>query len=456
MRIQQVDNGCTGLHEILHLENSSFQEMHINSGGCGCIEAEVWLMKRTAEDAEGRGSAGKRAASEQAVRRDPGVPWMRHACKILVTDSFTSIILGSRGAVKDEIQEATGARLVFSNRGDHFPDTHFRVLGIYGDDASCILRAFEWVVPRLAELADEERQQPPPNGSDLLGKEPGEIVFRLCITRRMSGQLIGPGGTNIKHIRSVSNAKVYVDNETTMGHRLVRVIGNPAAVTLCLEHVNSYIQREVDREDFFPGYAAIINFGDAARDGWTPPEDTDSWNNGGKGGSWEPTSGWWNNGNLIEQQGDHFEGEAGAPEIASEHVLEDVDALAEILESFPPGTSKLQYSLSFDVPTDWVDSLSEKDSEYIQYVEEATHTQITLDSEDDGSSDSAQPMSVVGPLLNVYTAACMMIQRLRFAELARAQQERAERESEDTDNPVLLKQKIRELQDRLQNAIGTG
>ena len=60
-------------------------------------------------------------------------------------DHVVAALLGSRGAVKDEIQQETGTKLVFSNRGDYFPkstlEENRQTLpripeGIWEDDAS--------------------------------------------------------------------------------------------------------------------------------------------------------------------------------------------------------------------------------------------------------------------------------------------------------------------------------
>lgn len=48
----------------------------------------------------------------------------------LIPDVFASSLLRDKGTLKDQLQEESGTRLVFSNKGDFFPDTQLRVLGV--------------------------------------------------------------------------------------------------------------------------------------------------------------------------------------------------------------------------------------------------------------------------------------------------------------------------------------
>merc|ERR1740117_2269190 len=85
----------------------------------------------------------------------------KYAFKILCTDELTRMILGARGSNKDQIQEDTMTKLIFSNKGDYFPNSCFRVLVIYADEITSILQATEVILVLLIELAELERQKPP-------------------------------------------------------------------------------------------------------------------------------------------------------------------------------------------------------------------------------------------------------------------------------------------------------
>eukprot|EP00913_Durusdinium_trenchii_P018014 g16927.t2 len=181
-------------------------------------------------------------------------------------------------------RQETGARLVFSNRNDYFPDTKYRVMGIYADDANAILDVFTCVMPQLVSFGDEERKNMPTGQTDLCGKEPGEYIFRFALTRRMQSQIVGTQGNNIKFIRSDSGAKVFVENESIMGHRAGKVIGTPQTILAALKHINEFVQCESEfeelsmklihsLEEFYQGYSRIVNFTEAAQRGWEPPPE---------------------------------------------------------------------------------------------------------------------------------------------------------------------------------------
>jgi RNA-binding protein Nova len=184
------------------------------------------------------------------------------------SDGMAAAILGSRGAVKDDIQARTRTRLVFSNRNDYFPRSQQRVLGIFCDESEGIMLALEAILPKFMEVAEDERRSPPAKGGakgksdeEMLAKVPGEYVFRLCISQHIASVLIGSGGSNIKEIRQESGAKVLIGDDTVQGHRLVRVIGPSKEILRALRLLNEYVQRDAGSEEFFSSYSSVINFG---------------------------------------------------------------------------------------------------------------------------------------------------------------------------------------------------
>mmetsp|Transcript_91012 Transcript_91012/g.241721 ORF Transcript_91012/g.241721 Transcript_91012/m.241721 type:complete len:420 (-) Transcript_91012:42-1301(-) len=417
-------------------------------------------MKRSADGGDGHGSGKRYGKGGTSGAHDKGVPKSRHAFKVLISEGLAAGLLGTRGVMKEEIQNETGSKLVFSNRGDYFPGSGFRVLGIYADEPSCIQRAFEWILPKLVDLGDEERKNPPKDGPELLGKEPGEYVFRFCVTRRMSSHIIGTGGNNIKQIRNDTGAKVFIENDNHLGHRLVRVIGTPEQILPALERLNEFVQTECDDQDFFSGFAGIVNFGEASASGWTPPPEPwpPSGPSGGKGGDGGGDSSREGRGVLVPPpvRGSDAGDDGSEPRTGS--VQEEVDSLADVLSSFPPGTPHLQYSVCCDLPKSMVGVVVGRSGENIKYVEQATNTTIDIDNEDSGeAAEAVRPMTIVGQLVNVYTAHAMMLLKLRATEAK--DREEAEREAqrkaiEQSEDPDILKARIQELQAQLAAVAG--
>mmetsp|Transcript_93069 Transcript_93069/g.290107 ORF Transcript_93069/g.290107 Transcript_93069/m.290107 type:complete len:403 (+) Transcript_93069:91-1299(+) len=390
-------------------------------------------MKRGADGADGVwGTARKYGRGSGS-----GVPKARHVFKALVPDSLAANLLGSRGAGKDEIQSETGTKIVFSSRGDYFPSSSFRVMGIYADEASCIVGAFGWILPKIIDLGEEERKNPPKDGPEMLGKEPGEYVFRFCITKRMTSHIIGTGGSNIKQIRADTGAKCFIDNEVHQDHQLCRVIGQPEQILPALERVNEFIQQECEEQDSFQQYSSVLNFGEGAESG------------GGGGGGWAalppserpvvvpPPK-------RLDPSG---EGGGGGDVPPGPAAQEEVDVLADVLGAFPPGTAQLQYSVSAELPPAQLGALLDQAGEYVKHIEEATSTTIEIEGEG-ADADAPRPMTIVGSLASVYAAHSMMLMKLRVLE-AQEREEARRREEEQSEDPAVLKARIQELQAQL-------
>lgn len=403
-------------------------------------------------------------------------PRSRHAFKALCTETLTSFLLGSRGFVKDQIQQECNVKVVFSNKGEYFPHTQYRVLGVYADDAPSILRALEMIVPKIVEVAEDERARPPVHGSELLGKEPGEYIFRLCLSRQMAGLLIGAAGANIKQVRIDTGAKVFIDNDAVMGHRLVRLIGPPETLVSCLQRVNDYVQHDCETEEFTE-YAHMLNFGcvgeasgsgawdgegrrGAWREGegraWREGEGRDAreaegarrdgaWRDGawreGRG-AWREPEGAWRDGaeNGLSRgrggrgggsyDGSHRGGQGTGVDHAGRgrasrdlpsqavdpQVGDAVDRLARDLSSMPSGTAEMAYSITCTVPAALVGALVGRSGEFVRRIEGETGAKVDITREGAGPEDDQRTMSCIGPLLSVYSAHAVMMHRLQELE----------------------------------------
>jgi len=384
---------------------------------------------------------------------DPGMPRGQFAFKVLCTEGLTSFLLGARGGAKDEIQQETGTKLIFSNKGDYFPGTQYRVLGVYSDEPANIVQALDRVLGRIVELGDDEKARPPAGGPELLGKEPGEYVFRLALSRQMAGLLIGSAGENVKRLRRDTDAKVFIDNDTVMGHRLVRVIGRPDAIIRCLERVNEIVQRDRDTEEFMQ-FARTVNFSALS-----------------PSGGWEGDQAGHPQGDRRDERRDdrrdrdHWEqprrANMGPPPNLDKRTGEALDFLHEDLARFPPGTAEAAYCVSCAIPATRVGALVGRSGDFVRRVEEESGAKVDIERE--GKGDFRQ-MSCTGALVEIYTAHAMMMQRLQDIEAKEARDEAAKGRRDDKGdgdgrgrrNPEELMAHIAELQRQLEQAKGSG
>jgi hypothetical protein len=295
------------------------------------------------------------------------------------------------------------------------------VLGIYSDRPENILHAIERIMNKLIEAADEEksgkvRDMGPDNGQ--IGKEHGEYIFRLSITKKTAGLLIGSGGANIKALRQESGAKVFVENESQQGHRLVRVIGAYEGIMRALDGLHRYVQQDADTEEFHSVYAAIINFGEFERNGNYIEDNhhrtNDSWRNSKSSYSKEDRP--------------------SSSSAAARAIPEALDLLADGIRDMPPHLPNLQYALSFEIPA----AHSEDLREYAVDVMKETATQITIEEQ---IEDRCQAL-IVGTLAWCYAANALMIKRLTRLE------EEASRPPTSQD-PAELHKQILEMQEKL-------
>ncbi|CAJ1385909.1 unnamed protein product [Effrenium voratum] len=303
----------------------------------------------------------------------------RFGLKALVPDTFASFLLRERGVAKEELQQESGARVIFSNKGDFFPGTALRVLGVYADAPENVLRGLELVMSRMQELAeDDQRLRQPPPGCEMLGDE-GELIFRVLLSRDLTGLLIGNAGANIKELRRESGAKIVVRDDSVVGHRLATLSGSHESLAEALRRITELMEREADREEF-QHYLRLINFGES--EGAEPS---------GKGRH-RPSP--------VEAEG--FDG--------MRHLQQDLD-------SMPPGTSELSYSVCCALPASLVPALIGRSGDFVRSIEERTGAKVDIAREARGK-DGYRKMECVGPLASIYAAHTLMMHRLQEVERA--------------------------------------
>lgn len=395
---------------------------------------------------------------------DKGVPEAQFAFKVLCTDGLAASMIGERGAVKEDISKKHGVKLVFSNRNDYYPGTQYRVMGIYSDGEENILGALEEVIARVVEVGNEERRSPPPGGPEHLGKEDGEFIFRFCVTRRMTNAIIGVGGANISQIRKDTGSKVFLENDTMIGHRLGRIIGQPSSISAALRQLNDIIQSESADEAYKP-YIGLVNFGakdpvameDVLREFGLEGKGGGLEAKGGKGGGgkgggggkseFEPRLGPASNSNNVPVRGPTKFHHMGLPK----WLQAEIEGLADDLNKFPPGAAEVPYLISHVTDLATVENLN-ADPEfgcYFQYVEDATETQIVANEEVD--SDRRR-VSITGLMPNIYTAQAML--HLRGRQLANGGALDEPDEDETSMDPEYLLARIAQLEEQLRRAGG--
>mmetsp|Transcript_1448 Transcript_1448/g.3907 ORF Transcript_1448/g.3907 Transcript_1448/m.3907 type:complete len:501 (-) Transcript_1448:102-1604(-) len=404
-------------------------------------------MKRGADDAPD---------GYPPFKRSSAVPRAGFCVKALAPDFLVKCILGPRGSTKDEIQRQTSTKIIISNKDDFYPGTNYRSLNVYSDVPRNIQSAFEWILPKIVESGEEEKRRPPPSGPDLLGKEPGEYVLRLIISKNMASVVIGVGGSNIKQLRTETGAKVFVENRSVLGHQMVRIVGVPDSLLTCLERIARFIHAEPESEAY-ACYASLINFHEAEQSGnfnflpllGDPDRGYESREHDREQHSTaneqeapvEP----------LEKQGWHSERRAFFPRANGSAPSGDTEMraerLAETMKEFPAGKSGLQYSMTCELPSVRVQAFFGKGSDFIAHVERTTGAAIVFSHSPNDEEDAIRSMSIVGPLLSMYAAHILVVkkahedeeyeiemeeQRQKALEERREEEERQQADAEGT------------------------
>mmetsp|Transcript_42506 Transcript_42506/g.117297 ORF Transcript_42506/g.117297 Transcript_42506/m.117297 type:complete len:403 (+) Transcript_42506:97-1305(+) len=400
-------------------------------------------MKRPAEDMnDGRGQ-----------KRPPRT---RYCMKALCPDELVMSLMGPRGSTKDQIHHETGSKLVFSNKDDYYPGTRFRVLGFYAETVQSILAAVQHLIQATITLGQQELVNPPAHGLEYTGKEEGEFLIRMCIPKAAFGELIGPKGSRIKELRAETGCKVFIENDTFAGHQMVRIIGPAEMLQSCTERVIGASQTDAGSEDY-QNWAQILNFSDLDVGGYqgggrtsrpraaeaeAPPQDawgghvTEARYTDGAGDAHQGGGG-----------GGKRRGGGGPPEKASESVM----LLDNVVRGFPEGTSGLLYSISFGLPLCHLQTLLENQT--LAQLEESFSVQLQHPQPAETDDPwSIQPISLVGTLLNMYTAHITLHKLVKQIEQEAAAAE--QQEVLEEEDPQVLKAKIAELQAQLAGIAG--
>ncbi|CAE8713980.1 unnamed protein product, partial [Polarella glacialis] len=194
-----------------------------------------------------------------------------------------------------------------------------------------------------------------------------------------------------------------------MGHRLVTILGPLDSILDGLRRVNEVVQHECDSEEF-QNYARLINFGEAAANGEgdgpeRPPQASkrSSDDRSSRSERWDSTAGWGSS-------------RSSAPPKLDQKAAEAIRQLREDLESLPPGTAELSYSISCALPANLVPALVGKGGEFVRGVEAKTGAKVDISRDPLPGLDGWRKMECVGPMLGIYAAQAAMMQRLQEVE----------------------------------------
>jgi len=341
-------------------------------------------MKRGHEDSgHSSGSAWR--------RRDTGLK-MKYCLKALIPDVLASYLLRDKGTLKDELQQESGSRFVFSNKGDFFPDTQLRVLGVYSDLPDGVTRALDLIVGKMTELSEDERSRQAPPGCEMVGKE-GELILRVILSREMTGLLIGSQGAKIKELRRDSGCKINIRDEAVAGHRLATFAGTAENLIQALHQVAENMKTEAETESGeFQHYLRVINFGEEEGGGWGYEAAGNYGGHsggGGKGGGYHGHP--------------SFGGKAGG----------GLQILGQELDAMPPGTAELPYSISCALPAQLVPALIGRSGDFIRTIESKTGAKVDIARE---GTDGYRKMECIGPFTSIYAAHSLMMHRLQEVE----------------------------------------
>merc|ERR1740121_2132930 len=412
-----------------------------------------------------------------------------------------SNLIGVGGATRKGMEEETGARLKISHRDEFFPNSSCRILIISADSVDQLLSVVEQVLVKLVETVEKEQERGgkgarPEEADTMVGKEPGEYVFRTALPNTCTGRLIGPRGASIKALREDTGAKVFVENETYDGHQMVRVIGPQEAILTALKQVVEIIDLEMGGDRLME-WASVISFGpgkggrsggDRGKGGGEPRRGGDAYVNGSgaaEGGgrrtrspSWDesraPAFGEFDN-DMPADAGPAELDERDAPGGTGPDHEAALEAMRELISQFPEGALDCAHAVSCDLPSHRVGALIGRKGEFVHHVQKVTGTTANFSEAPKGGEVKHRNLTIQGPLMAVYAAHMMMMkkyhedeerERLSEERRERLDEERRERLDEqrrerpplreEEDKIEMLQSQLKNLERQLQEAKGNG
>jgi len=275
----------------------------------------------------------------------------------------------------------------------------------------------------------------------------GEYVFRVALPSLIRGKLIGTKGANIKSLREETGAKIFVENDIFEGHQYTRIIGPEDVITRALQTINNLVQEEADSEEYVR-WASLQWFQPTSSPSGGPSRDHEarrdshgwdrdpghSWDQEKRGAKHDPLR------DLLHQHNDQ-----GSP----------VGSIHSLMGEFPNGALQMEHAVCCNLPNKSVGALIGTKGEYVRFVERSTGTRIIFKEVEREVDDQHRTMMVVGPLMWVYVAHCMIMKKYHEKEHERSTgRHRGQTDSQESKRIDELQIQLVELQNQLSEVMG--
>lgn len=303
---------------------------------------------------------------------------MSYTLKFLTPEALAAAIIGKGGSVIAEMRQSTQAKIGLSDHNECFPGTDCRVLTAQAATSEALIEVTKQIITKVNDAV----QSAP---SESLGS-PGELKLKTIVPKAAVGGIIGKGGTNIKHVRETSGAKISIKDplgSSPSAEQVVVVSGTEQALEYVMAEVNKQVQALAE-ESWFAGWSSTNTYGGFS---------------GGYGSS----------------GGYGYSGSSGM----AKH---GVELMMQVANGMPPYVMEDSrgFALSCVVPNRLVGGIIGRGGSGTKDVQNKTGTKIGI-REIPGDSEN-RSLNIAGPLANTCAAYMMMMKRYLDSEAAAAMQ----------------------------------
>lgn len=358
----------------------------------------------------------------------------QHAFKVLCPEELAGALMGHNGKGIKAIEEETGAKLLMSQRDEHFPGSRLRILTIFHESSGGVFDALVPIVDRIVECGDRERAAAPKGEPDFIGKELGSFVCRVAVSQRMAGAIIGTKGQKIKQLKEEAQAQITINMSIQMDHQECKVIAAPDGIVRALRRLNEDVQKDSGEGAFKSWAHATFPRGEESE---RPPRERPPHRE-----REQPVreverererSPW------REPHDQAFEGDA-----PKDSFRENIDASLGIIDQacgeFPPGSLDEDYIITCEMTKDKVPAMIGKHGAYVKEVCKSTKTQIRFKEAEE--EVETQTLVIQGKIVDTYRAHVLMMKRYHECD----------EEQRSTERPHVadLQKQVEELQKQLE------